>query len=80
QKAVDSCFWPLYEVENGVTRITYRPKKKLPVSEWLKGQGRFAHLFQPENSHMIETIQKEVDNRWENLLLDEEISQRKKVS
>ena len=24
--AVDTCLWPLYEVEDGVYRITYKPK------------------------------------------------------
>jgi pyruvate ferredoxin oxidoreductase beta subunit len=26
--AVDTCYWPLYEVENGVTRVTFKPKEK----------------------------------------------------
>jgi pyruvate ferredoxin oxidoreductase beta subunit len=26
--AVDTCFWPLYEVENGEHRITRKPKEK----------------------------------------------------
>ncbi len=26
--AVDTCFWPLYEVENGKYKITYKPKEK----------------------------------------------------
>lgn len=66
--AVETCFWPLYEVEDGVWRLTYKPKEKLPVSEWLKPQGRFRHLFRPENQHIIDEIQAEVDRRWERLL------------
>jgi pyruvate ferredoxin oxidoreductase beta subunit len=66
--AVDTCFWPLYEVVDGKYTVTYKPKKKLPVEEFLKVQGRFSHLFKPENKHMIEEIQAEVDKRWENLL------------
>ncbi len=68
QLAVDTCYWPLYEVENGVWRLTYKPKEKLPVEEWLKRQGRFRHLFQPENRHLIAEFQAEVDRRWEWLL------------
>jgi len=68
QLAVDTCYWPLYEVENGEWRLTYKPKKKLPVEEWLKRQGRFRHLFRPENRHIIEELQAEVDRRWERLL------------
>ncbi len=68
QLAVDTCYWPLFEVENGVWRLTYKPKEKLPVEEWLKRQGRFRHLFRPENRHLIDELQAEVDRRWERLL------------
>ncbi|MCX7683214.1 MAG: thiamine pyrophosphate-dependent enzyme [Anaerolineae bacterium] len=68
QLAVDTCYWPLYEVENGQWRLTYKPKEKLPVEEWLKRQGRFRHLFRPENRHLIDELQAEVDRRWERLL------------
>jgi pyruvate ferredoxin oxidoreductase beta subunit len=68
QLAVDTCYWPLYEVEDGVWRLTYKPKEKLPVEEWLKRQGRFRHLFRPENRHLIDRLQAEVDRRWERLL------------
>jgi pyruvate ferredoxin oxidoreductase beta subunit len=68
QMAVDACYWPLFEVEDGEWRLTYKPKKKLPVEDWLKRQGRFRHLFRPENRHLIDRLQKEVDRRWERLL------------
>jgi pyruvate ferredoxin oxidoreductase beta subunit len=68
QLAVDTCYWPLYEVENGEWRLTYKPKEKIAVEEWLKRQGRFRHLFRPENRHMIDELQAEVDLRWERLL------------
>jgi len=66
--AVETCVWPLFEVENGEWKLNYKPKEKLPVEEWLKVQGRFAHLFRPENRHLIDEIQAEVDRRWERLL------------
>ncbi len=66
--AVESCVWPLYEVCEGVYKLTYMPKKKLPVEEYLKMQGRFAHLFRPGNEWMIQAIQEEVDRNWEELL------------
>jgi pyruvate ferredoxin oxidoreductase beta subunit len=69
QLSVDTCYWPLYEVENGVWRLTYKPKEKLPVETLLKRQGRFRHLFRPENQHVIAQIQEEVDRRWERLLV-----------
>ncbi|AUG56015.1 thiamine pyrophosphate-dependent enzyme [Acetivibrio saccincola] len=66
--AVETCFWPLYEVIDGKYIINYKPKNKLPVSEFLKVQGRFRHMFRPGNEYMIEEVQKEVDRRWEALL------------
>ena len=44
--AVETCFWPLYEVIDGKYIINYKPKNKLPVKDFLKAQGRFKHLFQ----------------------------------
>ena len=65
--AVDSCVWPLFEVSNGEWVLNYEPKKKLPVTEYLKLQGRFEHLFKPENEELLERIQDDVDKRWEEL-------------
>ncbi len=67
--AVDTCFWPLYEVEDGVWKLTYKPKEKKPLVEFLKVQGRFKHLFKPGNEALIEELQEEVDRRWEELLI-----------
>lgn len=66
--AVETCFWPLYEVIDGKYIVNYIPKNKLPVKDFLKAQGRFKHLFKAGNEHMIEEIQAEVDKRWEELL------------
>ncbi|MFA0767335.1 MAG: hypothetical protein OXFUSZZB_000663 [Candidatus Fervidibacter sp.] len=75
--AVETCFWPLYEIENGVYRITYKPRHKLPIEEFLKRQRRFAHLFRPENRHLIEAIQAEIDAQWEDLLRKEAMTAKK---
>ncbi len=69
QSAVDTCFWPLFEVVDGKWIVNYEPKKKLPIEEFLRPQGRFKHLFKPENEHLIADIQAEVDRRWEDLLI-----------
>ncbi|RCX16090.1 pyruvate ferredoxin oxidoreductase beta subunit [Anaerobacterium chartisolvens] len=66
--AVETCFWPLYEVIDGEYTVNYIPKNKLPVKDFLKAQGRFKHLFKAGNEYMIEQIQAEVDKRWEALL------------
>ncbi len=66
--AVETCVWPLYEVENGVWKLTYEPKQKLPVEEFMRLQGRFKHCFKPGNEWTIEEAQKYVDKKWEELL------------
>ena len=71
--AVETCMFPLYEIEDGhKLTISYRPKQKIPVEEYLGRQGRFSHLFKPENKWVIEEIQKEVDRYWEYLQRREE--------
>lgn len=66
--AVETCYWPLFEVINGEWKLSYKPKNKLPITEFIKDQGRFAHLFKPGNEHLIEELQREVDKKWETLL------------
>lgn len=70
QKAVDTCFFPLYEVRNGITTITYNPEdkdKKIPVMDWLKSMGKTRHLTKEDNADLVEEFQKEVNRRWERL-------------
>ena len=66
--AVETCYWPLFEVVDGKWMLSYKPKNKLPLEDFLKKQGRFKHLFQPGNEALIEAFQAEVDRRWEELL------------
>jgi pyruvate ferredoxin oxidoreductase beta subunit len=68
EMAVDTCFWPLYEVENGKYTINYKPKQKMLLADWMKLQKRFDHIFTDENKHLIEKFQKHVDELWEDLL------------
>ncbi len=65
--AVETCYWPLYEVIDGKYKINYKPANKLPIEEFLKPQKRFKHMFKPGNEWMIEEFQKEVDARWQDL-------------
>lgn len=65
--AVETCLWPLYEVIEGKYTINYRPKEKKPIEEYLKLQGRFAHMFKSGNEWMIEDVQRNIDQRWEEL-------------
>ena len=80
QTAIDTCFWPLYEVDHGVWKVTHKPKEKQPVQEWLKNQGRFKHLLKPENAHLVADFQNEVDRNWEKILRMEQAFGRKAES
>ena len=72
--AVETCYWPLYEVIDGKYIVNYKPANKLPIEEFLRPQKRFKHMFKPGNEWMIEEFQKEVDKRWDELLKLEEIT------
>ena len=74
--AMETCYWPMYEVLDGKYKINYKPKEKKPIEEFLKPQKRFKHMFKPGNEWMIEEFQKEVDARWEALLKLEEITNK----
>lgn len=71
--AADTCYWPLYEVDKGKTVVTYKPREKQAVADWLKAQGRFSHLFRPANKWLLDEIQAKIDEEWA-LLLKEEVS------
>ena len=67
QASVDCCFFPLYEVEHGVTTINYDPEekgKKVPVTEWLKHMGKTKHMLKPDCKSELDRFQVEVDRRW----------------
>lgn len=65
--AVQTNYWPLFEVENGIWKLTQNRRPK-PVEEFLRPQGRFSHLFRPENHHLIEEFQVSVDRYYAYLL------------
>ena len=66
--AVETCYWPLFEDVEGKWILNNEPKKKLPIEAFLRPQGRFKHLFKPENENLLVQYQDEVDRRWESLL------------
>ncbi len=65
--AVETNYWPLFEIVNGTWKINLKPRQK-PIEEYLKPQRRFSHLFKPGNKWMLEDIQHTVDKGWEKLL------------
>ena len=63
--AVKTGIWPLKEYIDGQVVHTKIPRDRLPVEEYLKLQGRFAHLFQPErNEALLAKMQAKVDGYW----------------
>ncbi len=62
--AVETGFWPLYEVVDGAYRLTYEPHSLQPIERWLEGQKRFAHILRPENASLVEEIQERVEREW----------------
>lgn len=70
EAAVNCCYFPLYEVEQGITTLSYDPEKtgkKIPVSDWLSMMGRTKHLQKEEYREVRERLQQEVDRRFAKL-------------
>ena len=64
--AVQTGIWPLKEYVDGKVVHTRMPKKRPPVEEYLKLQGRFRHLFEPErDDKTIAELQAKVDAYWQ---------------
>ena len=55
--AVQTCIFPLYEVENGRYTLNDNPTHPKPVKEYIKLQGRYRHLTEED----IERIQHRVE-------------------
>ena len=63
--AVRTGIWPLKEYENGKITHTKKPAKRVPVEEYLRLQGRYRHLFEPEHDEtLLADIQARVDAYW----------------
>lgn len=64
--AVRTGVWPLKEYVDGRIVHTKRRDGKTPVEEYLRRQGRFAHLFEPRrNEALLREIQERVDAYWD---------------
>lgn len=67
--AVLTGMWPLYEVEEGEFRLTGPSRalldkgRRRPVAEYVRAQGRFAHLTDED----IRELERYVDRLWEDI-------------
>ena len=61
--AVQTRLFPLYEVENGVYRISMKPRGT-PVEDYLGLQGRFRHM----SEDMIQLTRDTIEREWNRLL------------
>ena len=66
--AVLTRVWPLYEYEDGVYRINVLVRTPKPLEDYLKLQGRFSHLLQPEYKWMLDELKRDVEENWNRLL------------
>lgn len=66
--AVETRFWPLYEVVDGRYRLTHVPEQRVPIEEWLSRQVRFRHVLAPGNEGLLAELQRRVDEDWTRLL------------
>jgi pyruvate ferredoxin oxidoreductase beta subunit len=61
--AVQSRYFPLYEVERGKYKMSVSPHQ-VPLEDFLKMQGRFSHLFKPEYAGELTALKTQVEQRW----------------
>lgn len=65
--AVETNYWPLYEIEHGKFTLNYVPKEKVPIAKWFEMQKRFKHILTPDNGLLLAEIQRETDEKFEHL-------------
>lgn len=66
--AVNTCYFPLFEIKEGITNITYNPEtrnKKRQLKEFLNAMGRTKHLVKDEYIDIYKELEKEVEKNWE---------------
>jgi pyruvate ferredoxin oxidoreductase beta subunit len=73
--AVETCVFPVWESVDGQCKLStpskllaLAPQRKKPVADYLRGQGRFRHMFKPQNKDLLEEVQRVTDERWERVL------------
>ena len=81
KKAIDNGMWILYEIENGEFKLTGKskrlldPKKRKPIHDYLKMQGRFRKVSEDD----IKKLEENRDYNWEQVkkeLMFQEMSEK----
>jgi len=62
--AVQTRYFPLYDVVHGKYKLSMKVPRPLPLEEFLKPQGRFRHLFAPESAQDLDELKKQVESNW----------------
>lgn len=58
-KAVESLAFPLYEIASGHYTQTIKTMKPIPVSQYIKAQGRFESATEKQITHAESVVEKE---------------------
>lgn len=67
--AVKTGIWPLKEYYKGEVTHTKIVSERTPVEEYLKLQGRYEHLFNPQRKEkIISVIQGGIDEYWDGIV------------
>jgi pyruvate ferredoxin oxidoreductase beta subunit len=61
--AVQTRYFPLFEVEKGKYKLSVNPHQE-PLEKFLRMQGRFKHLFEPQYADELKQLQNQVEQRW----------------
>jgi len=61
--AVQTRYFPLYEVEKGKYKLSTNPHA-VPLDNFLKVQGRFSHLYKPEYADELNALRNQVEQRF----------------
>lgn len=65
--AVETRLFPLYEVEDGVYRMTFPVASPKPIEDYLKMQGRYSHLFLPQAASELVALKKGIEDNYSRL-------------
>ena len=61
--AVQTRYFPLYEVEKGRYKMSVNPHQE-SLDNFLRMQGRFKHLFEPQNAGELNLLKSQIEQRW----------------